>query len=88
MPTEGKTAHASAFIFDTGYDTSEDIPTGVYTMFISYTADSKQHVTTSQFFGVDGINAGFFAEFKKGGIIYDYALQEMGYNPDSILATK
>lgn len=57
-------------------------------MFISYTADSKQHVTTSQFFGVDGINAGFFAEFKKGGIIYDYALQEMGYNPDSILATK
>ena len=88
MPTEGKTAHASAFIFDTGYDTSEDIPTGVYTMFISYTADSKQHVTTSQLFGVDGINAGFFAEFKKGGIIYDYALQEMGYNPDSILATK
>lgn len=64
------------------------VSSGVYGFAISYTQDGVQKVTTSVLYPVDGANTGIFAEYKPGGAVYEYALKSMGYNPDSLLATK
>lgn len=86
--TAGNSEVAKYLVLSNTGAASTAMYSGVYTAIISYTDGSKQKVTTSQFGAADGVNAGLFLQYKPGGEIYNYALQQMGYNPNSVIATK